>query len=309
MDFIEKKINELMENQTHMLEAIIYLDERLKKVEDETVDNQKSEVKDIFESQAMLDEIIVKNSDDILVMKKSKQDNDVAIKKLDAKIDEINRELEMTRKEIKDKDEIKDKEETTNTRPKSIQLLNPLKCKLCDKSFHRFADLENHIKSDHEKHQEFKCDMCGKCFVLNWRLSKHMRLHTDENVRHCYYFNNDKECPFEALGCKFLHAEAKSCHFGQNCKRKLCPLKHIEEVSNTTKDEELINETEDTDTSDEEVSSHMPFMTSTPQKVNYDCEECEDKEQCTDCFVRQVNASGQSMHGDRHQEKRRRVHF
>ena len=112
MDFIEKKINELMENQTHMLEAIIYLDERLKQVEDETVDNQKSEVKDIFESQAMLDEIIVNNSDDILVMKKSKQDNDVAIKKLDAKIDEINRELEMTRKEIKDKDEIKDKEET-----------------------------------------------------------------------------------------------------------------------------------------------------------------------------------------------------
>ena len=291
-----------------MLEAIRYLDERLKKVEDETVDNQRSEVKDLFESQAMLDEIIVKNSDDILVMKKSKQDNDIAIKKLDAKIDEMNRELDMTRKEIKDK------EESTNSKPKCNKLLNPLNCKLCDKSFYRFADLENHIKSDHDKHQEFKCDQCGKSFVLNWRLSKHMRLHTDKNVRHCYYFNNDKKCPFEELGCKFLHAKAKICHLGQSCKRTLCPLKHIEDVFHTqsrlqsTKDEELINENEEIDTSNE-FSAHMSFMTSTPQKVKYDCEECVDKEQCIDCFVRQVNTTGQSIHVDCNQEKRRRVHF
>ena len=29
------------------------------------------------------------------------------------------------------------------------------------------------------------------------------------------------------------------------------------------------------------------FMTSTPQKIKYDCEECQNQTQCTDCFVRQ----------------------
>ena len=271
MDFIKKKIDELMENQTHMLEAIRYLDERLKKIEDE------------IDKERKLDEIIVKKSDDILVMKKSKQENDVAIKKLDAKIDEINKELEMTRKELKDK------EETTNKRPKSFDLLNQLKCKMCTKSFHRFADLENHIKSDHDKHQNFKCDLCGKCFVLNWRLSKHMRLHTEENVRHCYYFNNDKICPYEELGCKFLHAEANICHFGTKCKRTLCPHKHIADVLHTQTDTiEKIVSNENKELDDNSTIDFDSVVTSTPQKKHFQCEECINRLQCTYCYARQV---------------------
>ena len=57
----------------------------------------------------MVDKIIVKNSDQISAMKKTKEENAVAIKMLDAKIDNINKELE-----IKDK-EINDREQTTNT--------------------------------------------------------------------------------------------------------------------------------------------------------------------------------------------------
>ena len=73
MDFVKEKIKELMDNQTHILEALKYLDERLINVEDKTVDSQTKEIKDILESQAMKDEIIVKNSDQILAMKKTKE--------------------------------------------------------------------------------------------------------------------------------------------------------------------------------------------------------------------------------------------
>ena len=73
----------------------------------------------------------MKNSDQILAMKKTKAENAVAIKMLDAKIDNINKELE-----IKDK-EIKDSEETANLRVKFNKSLNAIECKLCDKSFRK----------------------------------------------------------------------------------------------------------------------------------------------------------------------------
>ena len=81
------------------------------------------------------------------------------IKFLDTKIEKINRELEMTRKKVKDK------EETVNIGLKHDKFQDVIKCKLCDESFNRFSDLEKHIRSNHEKHEEFKCDICDKGFV------------------------------------------------------------------------------------------------------------------------------------------------
>ena len=97
MDIIKEQIDELTENQTDMLNAIKYLDERMKTVEDKTVKTYGSDIKDILESQGMLD--------DVPVMKKVKEENAMAIKLLDTKIEKINRELEMTRKKVKDKEE------------------------------------------------------------------------------------------------------------------------------------------------------------------------------------------------------------
>ena len=103
MDIFKEQINELMENQTHILNAITNFDERLKTVEDKTMENQGNYIMDILESQGMLDEIIVKSCDDILVMKKDKEENATTIKGLDTKIEMINRELEMTRKKVRTK--------------------------------------------------------------------------------------------------------------------------------------------------------------------------------------------------------------
>jgi hypothetical protein len=63
----------------------------------------RGDIKDILESQAMLDEIIVKSSDDILVMKKTKEENAVAIQMLYVKLDKINEVLKMTRRKLRTK--------------------------------------------------------------------------------------------------------------------------------------------------------------------------------------------------------------
>ena len=172
---------------------------------------------------------------------------------------------------------------------------------ICVKCFERYSDLESHIKSNHVNHNVFQCDQCGKSFVLKWRLGKHLNLHTGNSVKHCHFFNNDKKCPFEVLGCKFLHSKAKVCKAGQNCQRRLCPLRHSEDELDTDSDvittigDDHTNETEGRDTS--EFHADEPLLTSTPQKVQYECEECINKTQCTDCFVRQYMAAGQIMYG------------
>ena len=60
-------------------------------------------IRGTLESQAMLDELVVKSSDDIVVMKKTMEENKIAIEILENKIDKINEELDRTRKEIEDK--------------------------------------------------------------------------------------------------------------------------------------------------------------------------------------------------------------
>ena len=82
---------------------------------------------------------------------------------------------------------------------------NLLKCEMCVDSFTKFCDLEFHIKKKHETYKEQECDHCGKSFVTTWRLRKHMRIHS-QFTKNCRYFQAGMACPFEELGCKFLHS-------------------------------------------------------------------------------------------------------
>ena len=63
----------------------------VKKIEEvtEKVNNEKSDVRELLDSQAMIDALIVKTSDDILAIKKAKEVNVAAIKTLDTKIEEM----------------------------------------------------------------------------------------------------------------------------------------------------------------------------------------------------------------------------
>ena len=61
------------------------LNERLTSMEEKIDDQKMLEVKEILESQAIIDEIIVKNTDDIVLMKKMKQDNNDLIMTLEFK--------------------------------------------------------------------------------------------------------------------------------------------------------------------------------------------------------------------------------
>ena len=74
-----------------------------------------------------------------------------------------------------------------------------VKCKVCDESFTKNSDLEVHLKNLHKERESHECDQCGKSFVLEWRLKKHMSIHYSFEIKGCHYFNNDKECLYENI--------------------------------------------------------------------------------------------------------------
>ena len=117
-------------------------------------------------------------------------------------------------------------EETLQIHVKSHKL-SMYKCKICDNKFDNRTILEKHIIKEHENTTTLKkCEHCGKEFHTKWRLNKHMILHGDKFVRKCHFYNNDKDCPFEKIGCKFLHSQANECKFQETCSHLKCQYRH-----------------------------------------------------------------------------------
>ena len=120
-----------------------------------------------------------------------------------------------------------------------------IECKECETSFDKNSDLEVHIKMYHESNAKYPCDLCGKTFVMKWRFKKHTEAHSNKSQKYCHYFNNDKSCPFDEIGCKFRHQHSDECIFGPKCKNKLCHFKHTNVI---VADERVVdNQTELTD--------------------------------------------------------------
>ena len=134
-----------------------------------------------------------------------------------------------------------------------------IECKHCDENFTENSKLENHLKT-HREVVKFNCEKCKKEFCVKWRLRKHMEIHGQGNVRKCHYYNNNKTCPFEEIGCKFAHIDSEKCYFQKSCRNKLCQFKHdlIEKVKATEEDNavdsiyDASNATNTTDESDNE---------------------------------------------------------
>ena len=110
-----------------------------------------------------------------------------------------------------------------------------------------------------------------------WRLRKHKRLHTQMFTKTCKYFEGNKACPFEVLGCKFKHEHRKDTFDESDDKN-----------SNT---DDITSKASSSYERDREMSS---FCTSTAKSIN--CQECMN---WSECFVRQTlgrHGGGRKLH-------------
>ena len=174
------------------------------------------------------------------------------IKELERTVKEVVKQLGYYQEEIKtvkgiakpDKEEFKcaQCEQTCSTKKalKDHRKENHTKsilCQLCDESFLENWKLETHLKT-HAEAKKFKCDTCSKEFSLEWRMRKHMESHENKNGKRCHYFNNFKTCPYEEIGCKYLHEVSDKCYF-KKCLNSLCQFQHTsDENEKENKDEQ-----------------------------------------------------------------------
>ena len=179
-----------------------------------------------------------------------------------------------------------------------------LRCKLCEMTFDKSSDLENHIKS---KHEEFNYEHCNKTFVSLWRLRKHKQIHVDKSRKHCHYFNQGVKCPFDNLGCKFLHVLSVQCKFDPSCKIKLCSYRHqTKSVRNRSIKENNIENAAgnlngisvDADDIRDETKEITAFCSSTPKDYSSRCQERFNSSECADCIVKQMFRRHSSLRAD-----------
>ena len=92
-----------------------------------------------------------------------------------------------------------------------------IQCEKCDMNFTSNCDYEKHLEEEHKSNKKFSCKDCGKGFVIRWRLKKHENIHTSTMKKNCHFFNNNKRCPYEDLGCMFLDQKSPMCTFDRLC--------------------------------------------------------------------------------------------
>ena len=182
---------------------------------------------------------------------------------------------------------------------KHLKEMHPkrIACSKCDKEFVKNSDLETHVINEHAIIKKYKCDLCEKMFVLEWRLLKHRTNHMNQNRKRCHYFNNGKQCPYDEIGCMFAHEMSKMCIFDKMCNNKLCSYQHSATKAQNHAFKNISSGDFDDDMEEIEfgMKETKSFKASTPNKTNSECEDCDDQAECVECIVKRVRR----RHGDK----------
>ena len=282
-----EKVEELFQNQKYILEAVANLNERLAKIE-EKIDNQNvDEVKEILNSQAIIDKIIVKNSDDILQIQKVKEENADILKGLKERIDILDDEA----KEI-----IREKKETYRCR-----YHNRGYCKnkgLC-LFFHPTEICPAFLRD-------------GKCLLINCS-SRHPKTCKFWKRGYCYrgeecafnHDNHEDSSELESQTCNNCMGSTLQTYFCEFCCSNFCTNCTLREAhdenydkitniisckqihlqtqnTNDIEDDEEVDMVTVDDVDEKSVTVEKCVCERSSSKENFKCDDCE-KYFCKDC--------------------------
>ena len=142
-------------------------------------------------------------------------------------------------------------------------------CEYCDEIFVENWELEIHLKI-HSEAETYQRDECDKSFVLKWRLEKHKKGHRGKIF--CHFYNNMKHCPYEKIGCMFLHEDSETCKFGVKCTNEMCQFKHLD--NDETDDDETNTDQDETNTYDDERQNDEDEEV---EEIIFKCGKCDQK--------------------------------
>ena len=92
------------------------------------------EIQDIIDSQEVIDEVIVKSVDDIEIIKRSKEEANMALKSIEVKITRIEKEMEILKKKAKDNVKNDKLEKSSDKVDENVKNENTkiVQCNLCN---------------------------------------------------------------------------------------------------------------------------------------------------------------------------------
>ena len=202
---MKNKMEELYTNQTHILEAIQNLNERLIKIEENFDDKIVDEIKEIVETRAVLDDVVVKTSDHITALMKGKDVNKDAITKLTKESNNNQKSMEETMRKLGDEIEhIDNKIKLLDI--KEEQSLRVRRCSFYNRGYCR---LQSDCPFYHPENRCEEYENEGFCIKTICR---------DRHQRTCRYWKRG-QC-YRAETCNFSHRDIKD-KFNVN-KQKPC---------------------------------------------------------------------------------------
>ena len=252
------QIEELLENQKYILDAVKNLNKRLVAIEEKMDDDKIKDLKDILESQNMIDEIIVKNSDDIELMKKVKDENEDAIKSLESKIEELDNEIQKRNKEFQNLNQHKIKENEKQLENQQIV------CRYYNKGYCRRKSWCRYI------HPENVCKIFlkdGKCFVRDC---------SSRHPKNCKY---EKQACFRGDMCAYLHIDSEQTVDNQDDINNKEDLERVDDDAKDSIGNDAMND--DSNAKDNEMNFGCAHCQSDNirnkchQCKNYFCDKCE----------------------------------
>ena len=226
----------------------------VRKLSDEDIDIIKERVKDIFD---VMDNAIEVDE----AMKRKVKVGKILVEDITVEI------MDILQKKIKEELSEIDKVKVNMNRH------NTPTCNSCGMLFKNISDLEGHLKVHHGAKHTFACEICDNKFETKWRLRKHRLIHKDKGRKQCLYFKHKVTCPFENLGCKFLHESFD-----------ISKIEHVNHVENQedTKNTTLANPNDER----EEITESGSFFISTPKKFDQKCTNCFQKSKyCMVCEI------------------------
>ena len=293
---MKEKIGELFQNQSQILEAVKNLNERLLIIEKKAAD--VDEVKEIIDTQSTIDEILVKNCDDIALILKGKKENENAMIRLDKEIASLSIEV---KRQVEDLEYLKRiNEENVKIKPK----LDHTVCKFNDRGYCRNKTSCEYL------HQTSICQFFlkdGKCLQQNcpsrhpkqckyWRRGYCFRgvqckyRHGQEYIDQ--FLDENEEMRLKEINCENCDVEAYNLYYCNYCERNFCANCTIKEAHDKSyskstqinnckqihKSTELADDKNDENINDDldaSMEAHHCQCGKTNDIENYQCKDCE----------------------------------
>ena len=179
-------------------------------------------------SKELEDKVVLFNNEMVAETKTDRNNHEKEIISLRKQLESVSTKIVKIDKDIVILDEqskkVNESMKKVTLKPKHKE--HQLTCDHCDEKFQSHNSLEMHLENLHMTKQ-FKCNKCEILFHTKWRLIKHNQIHqATTKKRNCHYFNAGQNCPFERLGCKFVHQYSENCKLGLNCRFHMCHFKH-----------------------------------------------------------------------------------